>query len=131
MFRRFLSTAALAAALVATWGGTAGAAVTTGAPAIHIDQANPHLGDTVTFTVSVPKQIKNPRIQVSCFKGTTMGWSTAGSVTESFKLGGDSSLWKTLGGDASCEAILYYWINKPNQPQTFVSLATTTFAAAG
>ena len=99
---------------------------------ITLNESAPHLGGQVTFSVTYPGNIKNPRIAVRCyFADGTMGYAEAGPYDQAFVLGGGSSDWLRLGGPASCTAELFYIIWNGNNPQEFVSLAMTSFDAAG
>ncbi len=96
---------------------------------------NPHLGEWVNFATTYPNSVKNPRIAVNCYQpdlSGTLVWGQVGLVTDSFKLGGDSSAWLTNGGDAMCEADLYNltWNgNNPQQVDVLVSIFFTAFGA--
>jgi hypothetical protein len=57
-------------------------------------------------------------------------YGEAGSPDWAFLLGGGGSIWKSVGGPASCVANLYYFSWKAGQP-TAVYLATTNFDATG
>lgn len=135
MARHFTRIIALAsAATIATLAATAGtsyAAKTAPTYTITLNESTPHLGGTVTFTTTGVDKIKSPRIAVRCFQGTAMGYAEAGPADQAFLLGGAWSLWLTAGGPASCTAELFYIVWSPNSPQVFVTLATTSFNAAG
>ena len=96
---------------------------------ITLNQADPHLGDWVTFTYVVPGTVSSPRVQVVCYQGGVMVYGEAGPATQSFLLGGASSQWLTNGGAASCTATVYEWDWHP--VQTFVPYASVDFAVAG
>lgn len=103
-------------------------AVTAGG-SISLNQANPRLGDWVTFSSSVPTGTNSPRIQVICRQNGAVVYAEAASASSSFKLGGGSSAWLASGGPANCEATLYSWDFKP--VQTMVTYAVTAFGAGG
>jgi hypothetical protein len=98
---------------------------------ITLDQADPHLGDWVTFTWATTglKGNQHPRIQIMCYQSSALVYGEAGPATQSFLLGGASSAWLYVGGPAECIATLYYWDWHP--VQTFVPLASIGFAAGG
>jgi hypothetical protein len=96
---------------------------------ITLNQADPHLGDSVTFTNVYDTSIKSPRVQVVCTQDGAVTYAAADAADQSFVLGGGSSAWKSTGGEADCVATLYYWDWKP--VQTFVPLASTSFHAGG
>jgi hypothetical protein len=88
------------------------------------------LGDYVTFTTVVPKNVNNPRIEVLCYQGEELVYGEAGAIGDAFLLGGGGSTWKDRGGPAECDANLYYFSWKANTP-TSTQLATTHFSADG
>ena len=90
----------------------------------------PSLGDSVTFSTVVPKNVNNPRIEVLCYQAGELVFGMAGAIDYSFQLGGGGSIWKDRGGAADCKANLYYFSWKANTP-TATQLATTSFAAGG
>lgn len=89
---------------------------------------DPHLGDWVTFSTVVPKNVNNPRIEVLCSQDGVLTYGAAGAVNETFQLGGGSSAWKDAGGPASCRANLFFFSWKANTPSATV-LASTWFDA--
>lgn len=130
-----------------------------GPSTITLDQKDPYLGSSVTFTVTYPKLKGNPtpRIAVRCFQdvdgdGTvdTKDWNPvtnkdfvygeAGSADQAkqqaltgnpgFLLGGGGSEWKTRGGAATCNAELFYFTYKGGQ-QYYHFLAVGPDWAAG
>jgi hypothetical protein len=135
MFRRLTAALVIGATVILGSAGVADAAKpkpkATAASSIAVDYSygTPTLGQYVHFIVSYPDTVKYPRIEILCYAGTTLGWATSGPATDSFKLGGDSSMWQAAGGPASCTANLYYWTY--TGPQTYNLLATTQFNAAG
>jgi hypothetical protein len=98
---------------------------------ITLNESDPHLGGTVTFTVTISGHVRDPRVQVVCKQGDEMVYGEAGWVTDSFTLGGWGSLWTQRGGSADCVADLYYWDTDPSGMQTFVGLDSTSFTASG
>ena len=96
--------AALAAGPVAAArGGAHGSGQTTTA-SIRLNETDPHLGDSVTFTASGGKNIN-----VTCYQGGlgNVVFAVEQPVGTSFLLGGTSSQWLSLGGSATCVAWLY------------------------
>ena len=90
----------------------------------------PSLGDAVTFTVTFPSTVKDPRIQVLCYQNGTLVYGEAGPYDQAFLLGGSSSAWlNTSPGPASCVADLYYWSYRGGQK--FNWLASTEFTVGG
>ena len=135
-----------AADVYAAKGGGGGQAAE---PSIALAQVNgfaaaiqPSLGSTVTFTVSVPKNINNPRVELMCYQGGGVVYGETGSVAQAigdgtdplgysgFLLGGGGSLWLWGGGPADCTANLFYF-GQHAGVQTFNVLASTSFAAEG
>jgi hypothetical protein len=113
--------------------GPAQAAKPTGSTtsSIALNETDPHLGGTVTFTVSHPSTVKNPRVAVRCYQNDAMVYAAAGATGDSFVLGGASSAWVTNGGSAHCTAELFHYVWNGNKPQQYTSLAWTSFDAAG
>jgi hypothetical protein len=103
-------------------GGKHGGGQTGGGTAsIKLDQTDPHLGDSVTFTVNA-----GGFIQVYCNQGIDAGvYFAEQPVGTAFLLGGTSSLWLSLGGNAECSANLFAKAGGTN------FLAGTAFLAAG
>jgi hypothetical protein len=123
------------------------AAPTSVSPSITINQAGPYyIGDTLTFTTTVPKLFgwQYPMIDVQCYQdvdgdGTLefgypwedIVYSELYKPSESFTLGGYSSIWKNRGGGpAECIANLdaYGW--KGGQQYVTV-FASTEFTSPG
>jgi hypothetical protein len=96
------------------------------------DAGDPSLGDYVTFSTVVPRNINNPRIEVLCYQGDRLVFGMAGGVDYAFLLGGGGSIWlyEESGHGAECDANLYYFSWKANTP-TATQLATTHFSAGG
>jgi hypothetical protein len=90
----------------------------------------PTLGSSVAFATGYPKAVKNPRVAVKCYQDGVLVYAEAGTVDDSFVLGGASSDWLRSGGAANCEADLFYFTYKGNV-QSYHGLASTTFDAAG
>jgi hypothetical protein len=100
----------------------------------------PSLGDTVYFSIVVPSNINNPRVEVMCYQGGDVVYGETGSVAQAtgsgadplgysgFVLGGGGSVWKDNGGSADCVAKLFYFGPKAGK-QTFNVLDSTSFAA--
>src|SRR5690349_505061 len=102
------------------------------ADSITLDQTNPKLGDTVTFTCQISEHVKSPRIQLVATHGTDgVVYGEAGPSDQGFLLGGAGSIWLYDHPDWTVDivATLYYWDFHPNQVQ--IVLATTEFTAAG
>lgn len=101
---------------------------------ISLNESNPTFGSQVTFTTDgIPKNVKNPRIEVLAYDTTTgeLLYGEAGAITDFFTLGGGSSKWVDRGGGpAHCVANLFYFDNH-GPTQNYVQLATTSFDAAG
>ena len=93
--------------------------------------AGPTLGSEVTFSVTHPKSVKNPRVAVRCYQDGDMVYAQAGPYDFAFLLGGAASDWLDSGGSADCTAELFYFDSKGNKVTVAYSLATTEFAAAG
>ena len=90
---------------------------------IVLDQTDPHLGDTVTFTTTGG----GSRITVACYQGGIgdMVYSADQAVGTAFLLGGTSSEWLTNDGTALCYAWLY------QRSLSKGALASTSFYAGG
>jgi hypothetical protein len=102
-------------------GGGGGGGSTSGTASIQLDQADPHLGDWVTFTTS-----GGSRVALACYQGgLNMVYSADQATGTAFLLGGTSSEWLTNGGDALC----YAWLYSKNLSNGF--LAATSFNAGG
>lgn len=95
------------------------------ASTLTLNQTNPALGDSVTFSYSVPNGVNSPRIRMFCSQSDAgeFVFVTDGVADRSITLGGDGSWW--LSGPASCHAELYTSSN-----HSFVKYATLDFAAA-
>jgi hypothetical protein len=127
-----LSLALTAAPAFAARGG--GGKLAPSGPSIKVDQSSPALGSSVTFTSSYPGSTKNPRIQVMCYQNGQLVYGEAGAADHIFLLGGNpdrGSIWRMVGGSASCTADLFDLIWNGNNPQQVAWLATTSFNAAG
>jgi hypothetical protein len=102
----------------------------------------PSLGDTVTFTVTVPSNVNNPRVELQCFQSGTIVYGETGSVDQAtgdgldplgyngFVLGGGGSIWLSVRGPADCTANLFYF-GQHAGVQTFNVIASTNFSAGG
>ena len=110
--------------------GKPGTADSTGS-SIALNEAAPHLGGQVTFTVTYPDQVKYPRIAVRCYQDGVMTYAEAGTYDHVFLLGGGWSVWLEHGGPAACTAELFYIVWHGNNTQEVFSLAWTSFDAAG
>lgn len=98
---------------------------------IELNQSDPHLGGAVNFSVTYPREVKSPRIAVRCYGYDSAGYAEAGPYDKWFVLGGASSDWQRAGGDAQCIADLFYFTWKPNRPQEYHWLGSTSFEARG
>jgi hypothetical protein len=89
----------------------------------------PRLGDSVTFSVSYPKNLDHygVRIQVLCYQNGALVYGTAGPWNSDFLLGGSMSTWFLTNGDSDCVASLYYWSYQGSQKWNY--LAETQFHA--
>lgn len=96
---------------------------------ITLNESDPDLGEVVTFTYTVPKKVREPRIEVTCYQDDVLVYGSAAEAYQQVLLGGGNSDWLRNGGPADCTAVLYYWQWQPTQQQ--VILATTTFEAGG
>ena len=107
------------------------------APSIVLNEADPALGDSLTFAVTFSSKVEKfgPRIQVLCYQGGIIVYGESGPYYQAFQLGGGSSPWlnDTPPADrespAHCTADLYYW--SYHGWQKFNWLASTEFDAAG
>lgn len=88
---------------------------------ITLDQADPHLGDSVTFTTTG----SGNRIQVACYGlGLEVIYAADQPIGTAFLLGGTSSVWLSRGGSSDC----YAWLVVKNMTKV---QASTMFTAAG
>ena len=91
----------------------------------------PHLGDSVSFTVSYPNSLDGSAVSIHlhCYQEGSMVFGTSGPAAASFLLGGTVSPWRDyLGGAATCRADLYYWSKNGTRMNV---LASTEFDAQG
>ena len=89
-------------AFAAKGGGHHGGGQTGGtAPSITLDQTDPHLGDSVTFTTT-----GGTVVQVACYAGTGVDYVAVQPAGTAFLLGGTDSAWLASGGSATCYAYL-------------------------
>ncbi len=107
---------------------------------ITLDQADPHLYDWVTFTLSYegrgPDRVADPLILVACHQPVEqaaqgpMVWGSRGPEGAMFKLGGawSSSFWSLSDGPAYCVASLY---SIEDHGATSSLVAESTFVAQG
>jgi len=104
-----------------------------------LNEMDPHLGGTVTFTATYPQHYEHldPRVAIRCYQNGVMVYAEAGPWEQAFVLGGASSGWLRAGGPASCTAELFAitWPGHPckNMPklQVVETLAWTEFEADG
>jgi hypothetical protein len=102
-------------------GGKHGGGQTTGGTGtITLNQTDPHLGDSVTFTTTGGSSIHMLCYQASIFDTV---FTAAQPVGSSFLLGGTSSVWLSRGGPAQCQATL---VNSSG-----TGLAISNFTAGG
>jgi hypothetical protein len=97
-------------------GQTGGSGAT---PTITLDQADPHLGDSVTFTVNTGNTI-----ELMCGQLGAWVFIVQQPVGTSFLLGGTSSAWLSQGGSQWCYA---YLLNSTSGSP----LAVASFLAGG
>jgi len=92
--------------------------------------AQPALGASVKFNAGYPKTTSNPWVSLTCYQGSTIVYGEGGSPSDSFMLGGYSSVWLSTGGSANCTAELgnLYW---KGGREYYTYLATTSFTAGG
>ena len=92
--------------------------------------AQPMLGASVKFNAGYPKTTSNPWVSLTCYQGTTIVYGEGGAPSDSFTLGGYSSVWLSTGGTAECTAELgnLYW---KGGREYYTYLATTSFTAGG
>jgi hypothetical protein len=69
---------------------------------IALTPGDPSLSESVTFVTTYPKATKSPAVEINCYQNSVLVWGQVGLVTDSYKLGGDSSPWLTNGGTATC-----------------------------
>ena len=118
-----LGVAAVPASAKPTNSGTTSASIA-------LNPGDPSIGQSVSFITTYPKTVKNPVVEVNCYQNGTLVWGQVGSVTGSYKLGGDSSPWlNNGGGPANCEADLLSQVWNGNSQEQMTLMAYTTFAA--
>jgi len=103
---------------------------------ITLNEADPHFGDTVTFTVTYPDTRYDARVAVACFQNGEFVYQ----YSQGSEKGEDSwvptfTLWDYIwysngGGPAECTADLYYYTWKGHTQTGVVYLAHTEFTAA-
>jgi hypothetical protein len=96
---------------------------------ITLTQTDAHLGEWVLFSYSGVGNVQSPRIEIDCYQNGVLTFASAAPADQAQQLGGAASQWLWNGGSANCTAILYYWDFHPSE--TFMPLASTSFAAAG
>lgn len=91
----------------------------------------PSLGTAVTFTSHAAGLAgwEYPMVAVWCYQGDALVYMQLDHPDANFVLGGGSSDWKTMGGDAECEAYLYAYGSK-GWRESIRTLAGTFFFAA-
>lgn len=89
---------------------------------ITLDQADPHLGDWITFSTTG----RGSNVQVACYgAGLEIIWSAKQRIGTPFLLGGTDSLWiERGGGSADC----YAWLIGKDMSRVY---AMTMFTAQG
>ena len=100
-------------------------------PSIRVNESDPHLGGTASFTVAYPDTVKNPLVAITCLQNGVTVYHEANVASYVFTLGGGWSMWLQNGGSAGCAAELYYFDSSPQTGQVYHNLAWTTFEAAG
>jgi hypothetical protein len=127
----FLGILALTVPAHATKGGGKGGP-TRDAPrgTISVNQADPHYGDTVTFTVTTSNVNNNVslRIQLLCTQSGSLVWADAGGLDGSFQLAGPNTSGSWTGGAAYCDATLYYFTYQGQMQTGIVTLGETRFS---
>ena len=96
------------------------------APTLSLNQTDPHLGDSVTFSYTVPNGANSARIQLVCYQGSAGVYGADQAASTAFLLGGYGSAWLSDGAPATCHAVLYQ-----NGGGGYQFFASTDFAAAG
>jgi hypothetical protein len=108
-------------------GGPSGGSPKGGGSSIAVNQANPYLGGSVTFTTAYPSGTKNPVVSLECYQNGVAVFGQVGWPAGSYLLGGIESDWMTNGGSAYCDADLQTY----DKNGAASVLATTGFTAAG
>ncbi len=90
-----------------------------------LNQANPYLGESVSF--SYTSSLTSPRIRVICYQSSAMVFAADQDASTTFLLGGAGSTWTANGGSADCQADLYDNTSGSN----FTLYASLTFTALG
>lgn len=90
------------------------------------------LGSYVTFSTTVPRDVRNPRIEVLCYQDNLFTFGTAGGIKDKFQLGGTDSRWLNQypNDPAECVANLYY-LQEENGKQVHHPIASTNFSVEG
>lgn len=88
------------------------------------------VGSWLTFVTSYPSTVKDPAIRAVCTQNGSTVWSQVGTPSASYQLGGASSTWRQVGGNAACVADLVS-INWSHGQQTMTILAEQQFAGIG
>ncbi|MFA7249466.1 MAG: hypothetical protein WC273_07505 [Dehalococcoidia bacterium] len=121
----FASLSAPDGAEAARGGKKAGGDVATAS--VSLDQTAPALGDSVTFSYTVPGGVSHPRIRLVCSQSGVAVYGWDDYADQPFLLGGHGSQWLTNGGPADCHADLY----RSSSTGVMTMYATLDFAAAG
>jgi len=116
----------LAAALPATAAVAAKPAPASASIALPSGATSATVGSWLTFVTSYPSTIKNPGIRAVCTQNGAVVWSQVGTVSGSYLLGGDSSTWRQVGGNAACIADLVN-VTWSHGQQTMTTLAEMQF----
>jgi len=111
---------------------------------ISLNEVSPTYQGVVTFTISLAEKRLDcygyahntcARVEVLCYQGSDLVYGEPGDLEQArefgFVLGGGSSEWVSRGGgSADCVANLFVF-DKVRGQQTYVLLASTSFAASG
>lgn len=90
------------------------------------------LGSHVTFTTTVPRDIPDPKIEILCYQENRYTFGTTGGLEDKFRLGGESSLWRTEypNDPADCVVNLFHFENKDGKQMNKI-ITSTSFSVPG
>ena len=113
-------------------GGKGGSGATPTASTFAVDQADPHYGDTVSFSATLTAVPSNatPLVGLKCYQNDVWVYQLQEALGSGFPLGGAgvSSAWTR--GAASCTADLFYFTYTGKTETGAVYLKQTSFSVA-
>jgi len=112
-------------------GGGKGGSTSAATGTITVDQNNLHYGDSATFTTSASGTGNATlRIALMCSQNGSVVYMLSGSAGSSFPLGGAGTSSGWSGGEAYCDASLFYYTYQGQTQTGVVTLGDTGFEVA-